>query len=134
MDDRTVALVRRTLTLAFAALAIVLVVLVIVAIRGSSQSKAERLHSVRSISLGTTSCEQWDDLTADLQWISAYRELSTLRYEAATKNRQPTEGEVDRLVVGIGDVCAVPMPDGSARTAEAAAEQAVADNPALLAN
>lgn len=133
MDERTVATVRRVLSLAFAALAVTLVVLVIAAVRGSGQSKAERLHTVRSLSLGTTSCEQWADLTEDVQWISAYRELSTLRYEAATKNRQPTEGEVDVLVEGIASACAVPLPDGAPRTAEAAAIQAVADNPDLLA-
>lgn len=132
MDDRTVATVRRTLTLAFAAMAATLVVLVIVAVRGSGQSKAERLHSVRSTSLDTVSCEQWADLTADVQWISAYRELSTLRYEAATRNRQPAEGEVDTLVDGIASICAIPSPDGAQRTVEDAAVQAVADNPGLL--
>lgn len=132
MDNRTVALVRRGLTVVFAALALAVIVLVFVTVRGSKQGKAERLHSVRNVALGVTSCEQWRDLTADVQWITAYRELGTLRYEAKSRNRQPTEAEVDSMVKDIGLLCADPLPDGSQRSAQDAAVQAVADNPSLL--
>lgn len=134
MEERTVALVRRGLIAVFAALAVVLVLVVFVAVRGSSQSKAERLHAVRSVSLGITGCEQWGDLTADVQWISTYRQLGTLRYEAQSRNRQPTEDEVDSLVQDIALRCAVPRPDGSELTAKEAAVQAVADHPDLLSD
>ena len=134
MDDRTVALVRRSLTALFAAGAVVLVILILVAVRGSSESKAERLHSVRSVSLGITGCEQWGDLTADVQWISTYRALGTMRYEARARNRQPTEAEVNSLVEDMAAICAVPLPDGSELTAAQASAQAVADHPELLAD
>lgn len=132
MDNRTVALVRRGLMVVFAALAILLVLLVFVTVRGSKESKAERLHSVRSVALAATDCQQWSDLTADVQWISSYRQLGTLRYEAKSRNRQPTEDEVNSLVDDIVSLCAVPLPDGRLRTAAEAAVQAVADNPSLL--
>jgi hypothetical protein len=134
MDDRTVVLVRRGLKALFAALALVLIVLTVVTVRGSSESKAERLHSVRSVSLSATGCQQWRALTADVQWISTYRQLGTLRYEAQARNRQPTESEVDSLVEDIASRCAVPQPDGSELTAKEAAVQAVAERPALLSD
>lgn len=134
MDDRSVLRVRRALGAGFAVLAALMIVLVLVAVRGSSPSKAERLHSVRSVALAVTSCPQWGQLTEDVQWVSAYRELSTMRYEAAARNRQPGESEVDRLVEGIRELCAIPLPDGSPRTAEAAAIQVVAEQPDLLSS
>lgn len=130
MEDVTVAAVRRIMLGAVLVLGALVLVLMFVALRGSGQSKAERLHAVRSVSLGTTSCSQWYELSEDVRWISAYRDLSTRRYEGRNKNSQPKQQVVDDYVERISRLCSV-LPESG--TADDAADQAISEDPSLLA-
>jgi hypothetical protein len=134
MDDRRVRGIRRAMGVGLAAICAVAVVVLLVSIRSGDASKAQRLHSVRSVSLPGTSCAQWPELSDDVRWISAYRELSTRRYDAAARNRQPAESEVDAFEERIGELCAAPAPPELGRTVEDAANQAIFEDPSLLAD
>jgi hypothetical protein len=134
MDDQTIFAVRRFLVIVFTVVAAVALVVLFFSVRGSDPSKAARLHTVRSVSLSATSCAQWTELSDDVRWISAYRQLSTLRYEARARNQQPEEAKVDRLTASVSELCSTPGSRDVLRSAKDAIDQVVLNDPSLLAN
>lgn len=134
MHDHTIASVRRLLVIVFVVIAAVAIAALVVSVRSSDPSKAARLHSVRSVTLSATSCADWTALSEDVRWISAYRQLSTLRYEARAKNQQPAEAKVDRLADEVTQLCSTPGSRDVLRSAMDAVNEAVLNDPSLLAN